>query len=853
MDTKLVLFTALLALTEAFTPLSFGYASVEFASRPSTPALLLVAGVVKLLLLLLPSLHRDHSLNHDSITYKQRQKPAKQQQHERQDSPVKGKDQSELQCPKLNQDSSSCLILDVQQFDKQQPVVEGLLHKQHNSTGQPGRSPQQATTQAPSAGAGSYNRKPTINFWQLVLVSAVCSTVASNIMLSLLPNMAPYAWTQLALLQVVAMACFACSSGSSGSGSGSGSKLRTNASATVQAALGVLFLAVCVGQGVFGGQPVAAASGPEEAHFLQAAHGAMPAHMQLGPCSILGWGVLAAVLSTLSARLLLLAQHAGKAQNGPSYQGLSIAQCMLVIACNFLWFCAKEGEFDSMFDEFMPPHWHAALLLGVSSLLSTAVSYWPAAEELAAKAYAYQGAVVLAAWGSNLLLDAPQGVLFACSSFLAGSMVLLLHHGMHADASTHHSKGQQDLTPSLWQRSCTACHAELKARRVNWRALRDTLSCFWAALTLLLLALTCWVQLVQNVSLDRFSFTHPASTQAMANLGITPEGLNACSDAPFPVTQLYYSSIMAAQRAVAASLPGNVAPGTTGAAAIGTAQASSLHLKAAAADAPVPAWELCPGLTCSRDPSCTSDNTTCCVHLFVQMAAFWDAFMHSNGLSRQYTVLYNTLAEALDTGGPSADVGVMHVGVSAQAMAVLERPCLKTKLWQHGYALFLQGNSWHMCAHRQHPSPLFRQHMHPVRHLTPNLGAGSMKLHVMFAPTTQNLHDAHLSTAPVQGLQDSQGASGSATRQAVQPVGMRRMHGKAATTWRLCSTGELLSTAASIHASIDGLRVPRPLGAELSTNNSSWASPEGAHPAVSSRVERECDRLVAELLAHLEV
>ena len=43
MDTKLALFAALLAVTDAFVPLSFGYASLEYSSVPSTPVLLLLA------------------------------------------------------------------------------------------------------------------------------------------------------------------------------------------------------------------------------------------------------------------------------------------------------------------------------------------------------------------------------------------------------------------------------------------------------------------------------------------------------------------------------------------------------------------------------------------------------------------------------------------------------------------------------------------------------------------------------------------------------------------------------------------------------------------------------------------
>jgi hypothetical protein len=836
MDTKLALFAALLAVTDAFVPLSFGYASLEYSSVPSTPVLLLLAAFVKLLLLLLPSFnHETPSSGLQRSGRHQQQQCTKQVRQTA--SPVKGGDKQ-----RLSLDLASCICLDVQHLTQQQQLETPLLRKHQHVPSSDGSS--LSASGGPSSGGGPCSTGSRINYWQLLVLSAVCSTVASNIMLSLLPSMAPYAWSQLALLQVVIMACLAqarCNSSS---------KFRVCCSTGAQAALCIMFVAVCTGQGVFGGRPAAPLAELEEASVLQAIQGTLT-QTQLGAVSVLGWGVLAAVLGTLAAQLLLLAQDAGQRQQVPQ-QGLPIVQCGTIVICNLLWFLVKEGELDSMFDDLMPPHWHAVLLLGVSGLISTAIASWPAGEAMVAKGYACQGAVVLAAWGSNLVLDAPQGALFACCSFLAGVCVLLLHHGMHADPSMHgvawHSSGkrQPGSDQPLVQRMFAICRAELKARRINWRALRDTLSCFWAAVTVFLLPLMCWALLVHNGRWDRFSFSHPVSAQAMEQLGINPTALMACNGAPFPVTQLYSSSIMAAQRAIAAAeeiaaaadLSNNQQP-TNKTAAV----AVSAFAPAAAADGSSPAWDLCPALTCSDDPSCTSRNTSCCTHLYVQIAAFWDAFMNSHGLSKQYTVLYDTLAAALDTAGPSAGAAVLHVGVSAQAIAVLERPCLKTKAWQHGYALFLQGSTWRMCAHRQHPSPLFRQHMHRVRHLTPSLDAGSAQLHVMW-PYQGAQQDGQHSTHP-----DTE-----AVRMMAAATRMRwGLRGEPTSPWRLCLTGEVLSTAAGLYVSMDGLRMPRPVGAELSTTNSSWASPVSGSPAVSRRAAWECEKLVGELLVHIEV
>lgn len=827
MDTKLALLATLLAVIDAFVPLSFGYASCEYLSVPSTPVLVLLAALVKLLLLLLPAFHHDTPSSGRELSLRHRQQQGSKQRQL--DSSVKA-------CP--NFDSASCIYLDVQHSNKQQQLDTPLLHKHLHVPSSDGS--RLSASSGPSSGGGYYSSGSRTSYWQLLVVSAVCSTVASNIMLSLLPSMAPYAWSQLALLQVVIMTCFACNNSNNSS-----SKLRAHSSTGAQAALCMLFVAVCMGQGVFGGRPTAPLAGPNDTSVQVIQE--FPAHTELGAGSILGWGTLAAVLGTLAAHLLLLAQDAGQQQQVPQ-QGLCIVQCVMVALCSFLWFLVREGELESMFDDIMPPHWHAVLLLGVSGFLSTAVASWPAEDAIIAKGYAFQGAVVLAAWGSSMVLDAPQGAFFACCSFLSGVSVLLLHNGMHADPSTHgeawqsSGKGQHGSGEQLSKRLFAACRAKVKVCRINWRALRDTLSCFWAAVTVFLLALTCWAQLVHNGRLDRFSFSHPASAQAIQQLGITSKTLMACSDAPFPVAQLYHSSIVAAQRAVAAAEAAATGKASTNVtAAVAASPLRTVPL--VAADDPAPAWELCPSLTCSRDPSCTSRNTSCCAHLHVQMAAFWDAFMHSNGLSRQYTVLYDTLAETLDTGAPSAGAAVMHMGVSAQAIAVLERPCLKTKAWQHGYTLFLQGSTWRMCAHRQHPSPIVRQHMHPVRHLTPHIDAGSAQLHVMW---------------PYQGAQQDGQHSAQLDAEAVRMMAAAArtrwsLRGEAVSAWRLCLTGEVLSTGAGLYVSMDGLQMPRPVGAELSTTNSSWASPAVGSPTFSRRAARECERLVGELLAHIEV
>jgi hypothetical protein len=856
-DTKLALLAAALALIDAIIPLSLGYASNQFSSLPSTPALLLLSGLVKLVLLLLPASFIknpatvDNALTKkgsfcisDSLSAGRGDTPSPGR--ERADSPTRGHDQRSkgAQTP-----PNSGVCLDVQQLDKQ-----------HLSPSQKRQKSPTPDSTASQGGASDWH-------WPMLFGSAVCSTVAANISLSLIPEAAPFAWSQLALLQVIAAAFLTLGVFNSSS---KGNK--PGLSPMAVSALAVLFLAVLVGQGVFGGQPESLTAEPETESILQVTQQATAA-AQLPPLHLVGWSLLAACLSTVGMRLLLAARHTNRSSSSSSsslqpssQQELCVVQCILAVFCNFVWYIIKEGSLDSFFDDITSSHEHAILLLGVSGLLSTYIACWPASDAVAASAYAHQASVVLAAWGSGLVLGMPQDGQFACASFAAGMAVLLLHLGMQPELQGGQIKAHHSADMQAW------LHGEMKERRFSLRDLRNTLSYSWAVITLALVLVVCWGQFLHED--HTFSFSHPLSAPAMERIGITPADLMACKDTPFPSAQLYHSSIIAAERAVseAAALdaaltaadnttaaaaahatPTVTAPNSTATAvqhvtanvtapspytpaAAPLAAIPSPAVLAKAAAAPAPAWDLCPALTCSRDATCTAHNTSCCAHLFLQMAAFWDAFMHSNGLENQYTVLFDTLTDALDKGMPAANTGVMHLGVSAQSLAVLERPCRKTKLWQHGYALFLQGSSWHLCAHAQHPHPLFRQHMHPRRHLTPEAAAGSVTLHVMWpylGPTNN--------TRPLTAVESALASSSLGGK------------GRASSTWRLCSTGEVLSLGGSVYVSLEGLRLPRPLGAELSLTSGSWASPTAASPPVS-RVRRiGCEKLVAELLAHLRV
>jgi hypothetical protein len=867
MDAKLALGVVItLSFIEAFIPVAFGFASVQFGSLPSFPALLFLGGLVKLVLLVLPASVDKSSGFLNDVPVSRRESRAGRAKHassyqppERPDSPVKGtKDQSSKDAQLAGHVS-----LELQHVDKQQRHKVTKQQQPFPDT----NSPQQHPTFA----AGSSSKH-----WQLLLLSAVCSAIAANIMLSLIPELAPFAWSQLPLLQVLALAVLA---------QFSSSRARVTFSGTSIVACWMLLLAIILGQGYIGSQPQSLGTEQEAASILQASGTAMPARSQLQPIQVLAWAALAAALSTASGRLLLLARTASSSrhQQQPSQQHLCILQCVLYILCNLVWFLIKDGTLDTLLDDITPPHWHAVLLLGVSGLLRTTVSCWPPQEELVAKGYAFQGAVVLAAWASSILLDAPQTTQFAFSSFLAGLAVLLLHHGQHVGPSTQHYL-DEDSSSSWQQRMQGLLHSEVKSRRITARALRNMLSYVWLIVTFVLLAVTAWAHLTHSGAQGhKYSFSHPASAHALEKAGISTAHLMACSKAPLPLTQLYYSSSVAA---ASASQPQPPAPSGTGNrsshSSSTSAAAGNLTDPGAAAAAPKPlvpvatplaaankaslGWDLCPALTCSQDPTCTAANSTCCAHLLLNMAAFWDVFMHTHGLSSQYTLLYDTLSEALGKGSLGASTDRLHLGVSAQALAVLERACLKTELWQHGYALFLQGDSWRLCAHRQHPSETFRSHMHPVRHLTPVTSSGSLTLHVMWPLDGQSLmqaagsaSDSALPAKQAAGSAAANATGHSQTQQQKQtnplsPLKSWVSSGRsAAHTWMVCSTRDVLTTGPVLTATLDGLRMPRPVAAGLSSGGSTAAvSSTQRYRAANRKADPACQKLIGELLARME-
>lgn len=595
----------------------------------------------------------------------------------------------------------------------------------------------------------------------------------------------------------------------------------------------------------------------------------LPAGARAAPAVVLPRHVFAAALvaafaSALAALLLDLAQQAAPKHVRESPQVYCIWRCVLYVLCNALWFLLKESDgLDGFWDDLMAPHWHAILLLGVAGVLTSILTCWPATDAILARGYAFQGAVVLSAWGSNLVLDVSQGTLFACSSLLGGSALLLLHNSMQRRGVRGlRGKGPADDSHANDPLGA-ALHGALKSNRISPQTVHNILSHLWAVTTSVLLVVTVVVQVQHTISDHMsFSFSNPASAHAMANFGITPQLLSATSDAPFPATVLYASTRLpaslqanssSAQQAAAGSTHGPTAVSTVGntttallgapsAAGAGPAAVTTITTATAAA------WALCPAWNCSVDATCTSHNTSCCAHLRLQTMAFWDAFMHSHGLGDQHMVLYDTLMDALLTATTSPAADVLHVGVSAQALVVLERPCLKEKLWQHGYALFLQGDTWRLCAHRHHPLAVFQQHMHPFRHQTPIVG-NNMQLHAMWKlhrhvkQPQHNSNATNSSSAPVAQQQQQEPPA------STPPGRMSSLWGasfqQAASRWHLCSN-EVVTTGPGHTVSLDGLHLPRPIDAQHHL-----AELSQQQLAASGKGVVTCTKLISELVAHM--
>jgi hypothetical protein len=434
--------------------------------------------------------------------------------------------------------------------------------------------------------------------------------------------------------------------------------------------------------------------------------------------------------------------------------------------------------------------------------------------------------VITAACSSWLLqAQAPHGMWqatqFACSSLVAGAALLLLHTSMQDPENSKAAPVQRS-----WRAAVAWLKRQELLRRLQWCWNKEVLLGVWAATALLWLLLADWGK---SGCSPQLSFSYAASTPAMAQLGITPALLSARSDAPFPGDIFQLSN-------------------HTGAAATGragtnvSAVTAALH---AAAGASAASWRFCPALTCSTDPSCSPSNSTCCAHLLQHMLAFWDAFMHGLGLHEHYVMLHDTLMDAAYKGALRADVHVAQTGVSAAALTVLERPCVKEALWQHGYVLFLQGSSWRLCAHRDHPLPAFRRLMHPVRHMTAATAATYVDLDVMWPLHQRQQQDG-------QHMGPASGAAASTLLSRMQEAVARSVAPQQAPgqlSWWLCSTGKVLTTAQGYRVSTRGLHLPRPIHAmQHMTNRSPSTSEAGSVQTRVGRNAARCQRLITELL-----
>lgn len=818
-DIKLVSLITALAFTSALFPVLLVYALQEHAYLPASPKLLLLAGLFQLTLLLLPSASNAGFNSKESkpsrrLSRARSSRSSGSKQVSDQVSRAGSSDNSEKGWRPRNEHSDP-LYISVR-WDSQDLRVPILLEE---------TSP----TSTSNTSTGGSQSGPASSYWLMLLLSAICSVAADNILLGLLSDMPCYAFSQLALLKVVAIALI--------NSSHKRSALNTSFGAAGHVALGVLVAAVCVGQGLFGGRPMHPAAFPEDPHILQILV-ETSAHTPVRPGAVVGLGFLAALLSAMASHLSCLAQAQPQPQQQAQRQQKQhlVVQCVLGVLCNLVWLLFTDADL-SFLEDMVPAHWQAVLLLGAAGMLSSVLSCWPSNEGVMAMAYAYQAAVVLSAWVSGLFLQAPQGTVFACSSLVAGMAVLWLHNGQVQPSAQQLPWGikagaQEDTSAGTSCRlegySYQSLSERWKGRLSNRHELFNYLSTHsWAVITMVLLLITCCYQAAYLMSQPKpLTFKHPSTAPALTKAGITTKALQAVTTTPFPITALYTTS--RAKQGL---------PSVTGKSGRGVARG------AASTDQYSSAWPLCPALTCSRDASCTSSNSSCCAHLHLHMLAFWDAFMHSRGLDGHYVALYDTLGDATLSSLAKPDAEALHMGVSAQAVFALEQPCFKQELWQHGYAFFLQGKTWRLCAHRGHPLHVFRRSMHPARHLTPSHAEDHLSLHPMWNHT-------QLDAGGQQGHKQAAAQQlGTISRVArllkSEPPAMKLA------SWKLCSSGAVLAADGSSTVSIDGLKLPRPVQADqqLLENYQAGTADTAADAAGHSR--EACGKLIAELVARI--
>jgi hypothetical protein len=96
----------------------------------------------------------------------------------------------------------------------------------------------------------------------------------------------------------------------------------------------------------------------------------------------------------------------------------------------------------------------------------------------------------------------------------------------------------------------------------------------------------------------------------------------------------------------------------------------------------------CAVLECSRDPSCTVHNISCCTYLNYQMLSFLDDFLVSRCLQDEYFVVFGTALGAIRDQSIFPHTEDLDVGMTPMALQYLELNATREELWRHGYAVW---------------------------------------------------------------------------------------------------------------------------------------------------------------------
>jgi hypothetical protein len=270
---------------------------------------------------------------------------------------------------------------------------------------------------------------------------------------------------------------------------------------------------------------------------------------------------------------------------------------------------------------------------------------------------------------------------------------------------------------------------------------------------------------------------------------------------------------------------------------------------------------VCPIVNCSLASTCTSRNATCCMHFMRKMWDFLVRFAAAHGMEDEYFAVYGSVLGALrEKEGMVPWSEDMDIGASSRLVRLLESTVVRQKLWQYGYYFFWYG-IWRLCAHGDHPDPLFQAAMTTPRMCPtrapcqPGAGAASPagSPQRVLSSKQRSLqhawHDTHLPAVYVDVYSAAPAAMGTegwlVCGDACQKAPANPSLPMARHLWRVCSGPGWAVVSFSRTASIAGVQVVIPDNAEehlAVTYGDGWRVPEHGNNGRALNESAGCPR-----------